>query len=129
MKRLTCTLAALALVMAISIPASAEFKGTLQRNQPWLLEIVSGSVDPISATVYYLGRDVEVVEIVTVPAGEVFHRNIPKPGRGVRRVVVDVDPVFQGTFAIRVNQGAGVFGTGFESFREGDTFRWVFDVD
>ena len=69
MKRLTCTLAALALVMAISIPASAEFKGTLQRNQPWMLEIASGSTDTIITKVYYLGRDIEVVEIVTVPAG------------------------------------------------------------
>jgi hypothetical protein len=34
MKRLTCTLAALAMVMLTHIPAQADFLGILQRDQP-----------------------------------------------------------------------------------------------
>ena len=53
MKRLTCTLAALAMVMWTHISAKAEFKGKLQGGQPWLFEISSGPPDAMAVTVYY----------------------------------------------------------------------------
>ena len=134
MKRLTCTLAALALVMGISIPASAEFKGRFVRDLPWMLEITNTSSDDMAATIYYLGRDLEVVEIVTVPAGTTVQRNIPKPGRGVRRVVVDVDLPFPEslinppTATVRMVQAGLSFLDDIMSSQAGDSFRFVFDV-
>jgi len=129
MKRLTCTLAALAMVMSAYIPAQAEFKGTLQRDQDWFIEINSQSFDAIAVTVYYLGRNLEVVEIMTVPAVVTIQRNIPKPGRGVKRVVVEVDPPLNGRCTIRIVQGAETFLADFRSTHDGDSFRWVFDVE
>lgn len=137
MKRLTCTLAALALVMTISIPGRAEFTGKLQRDQPWMLEITSGSFDNITATVCYLGRNLEVIELVTVQPGATVQTNIARPGRGVRRVVVDVDLPFDdesissnpATATIRMVQGAASFIDDITSSRPGDTLRFVFNVE
>ncbi len=129
MKRLTCTLAALALVMSAYIPAQAEFKGTLKRDQPWMLEINNASYDNATATVYYLGRDLEVAELVTVPSGGTVQTNITKPGRGVRRVIVEVDEAVNGEGTMRIVQGANAFSSNFTISREGDTCRWVFDVE
>ena len=136
MKRLTCTLATLALVMATSIPARAEFKGTFQRDVPWMLEITSASFDNITATVCYLGRNLEVIELVTVQPGTTVQVNIPKPGRGVRRVVVDVDLPFPESLTeppvsfarIRMVQGGLSFIDVITSSGPGDTHRFVFNV-
>src|SRR5205814_9061330 len=129
--RLTYRGAALVMVMMTTIPAQAEFKGTLQRDQDWLLEINNGSLDTTTATVYYLGKNLEVVEILTVSAAETIQQTIPKPGRGVRRASVDVDPTFnpnlQNHFTFRVVQGVNAFLSNCTSTREGDTFRFVFD--
>jgi len=132
MTRLTYILAALAMVMMTTIPAQAEFKGTLQRDQDWLLEINNESPDSTTATVYYLGKNLEVIEILTVSAAETIQQTIPKPGRGVRRAIVEVDPTFNpsGNYGaiVRVVQGAPNFTSRCISTREGDTFRLVFDV-
>jgi len=132
MTRLTYILAALAMVMMTTIPAQAEFKGTLQRDQDWLLEINNESPDSTTATVYYLGKNLEVIEILTVSAAETIQQTIPKPGRGVRRAIVEVDPTFnpnlQNHFTFRVVQGVNSFLSDCTSTREGDTFRFVFDV-
>jgi hypothetical protein len=129
MKRLTCTLAALALVMVTSIPAPAEFKGTLQRDQSWFLEINSQSVDTTIATVYYLGRDLEVIEIVKVPAATTVQQTIPKPAKGVRYAIVEVDLPVNGQAGVRVIQVATNFDEHITWSHPGDSFRFVFDFE
>lgn len=100
MKRLTCALAVLAMVILTHIPAQAEFKGTLQRNQPWSIQI-DNSANAFSAgvTVFHLGRRGVESDSFTVPAGgslEFFgwsgafsDLSIPKD---TRRITIEVDP-------------------------------------
>ena len=105
MKRLICALAVL--VLAYN-PAQAEFKGTLQRNQAWLLEIASASTGVTAVTVYYLERRFDVIETVSVPPALTVQRTF-SIGRGVTRIIVEVDPIFGGQVNLRIVQGADQF--------------------
>jgi hypothetical protein len=80
MKRLTCILAALALVMLTYIPAQDEFKGTLQRDQTWASgpKTQNKSVDTFSLRVF--GEITASLEVTFSPG-----RNI---GSGLRRASV-----------------------------------------
>ena len=115
MKRLTCALATLAMLMLICIPAQAEFGGTLQGNQPWTLE-VDNSNNPVAAgvTIFYLGGKSVDFEIHTVPSTELVAFNVSKMPRGTTRVIIEVDPGLGGFIGgpfevpVRVIQGAAV---------------------
>ena len=124
MKRLICALAVL--VLAYN-PAQAEFKGTLQRNQAWLLEVASASTGDTAVTVYYLERRFDVIETVSVPPALTVQRTF-SIGRGVTRIIVEVDPILFGQVTVRVVQGADQFISTVASTRGGDSFRLVFDV-
>jgi hypothetical protein len=99
MKRMFCTLAALAMLIWTAPPARAEFKGELLREMDWLIHFDNSSTSGSTAmTVYYLGsRGVMDLNIFTVPGnsddsqGRVEYA-FSKPGRGVRRIIVEVDP-------------------------------------
>jgi hypothetical protein len=93
MKRLTCTLAALAMVMLRNIPAQAQslkFLGTLQRDQPWTLEINNGDNSAAAGvTIFYLGKTLDF-DIFTVPAADGVTLDISKMPRGTTRVIIEV---------------------------------------
>jgi hypothetical protein len=93
MKKLTCMLAALAMVMLTHIPAQAEFLGTLQRDQTWSLE-VDNSNNALAAgvTIFYLGGKNVDYDIHTAPPAELVTFTISRMPRGTTRVIIELDP-------------------------------------
>ncbi len=121
-------LLALAVLVLAYNPAQAEFMGTLQRDQAWLLEIASASTGDTAVTVYSLDRRFDVIETVSVPPAVTVQQTISRPGRGVTRIIVEVDPILGGQVTVRVAQGAEQFISTMASSRGGESFRLVFDV-
>jgi len=105
MKTLMCALAVLLLTCST---AQALFMGTLQR-EAWMLEIASASPDTTAVTVYYLGNGLQVMEIISVPAGDTVQQVFAKPGKNVRRIIIEVDPSPNGAATVRIVQGADQF--------------------
>jgi hypothetical protein len=126
MKKLMC---ALAVLMLTCSPAQALFMGTLQR-EAWMLEIASASPDTTAATVYYLGNGLQVVEIMSVPAGGTVQQVFAKPGKNVRRIIIEVDPSTNGALfgqaTARIVQGADQFIDVISALHDA---RLVFDVE
>ena len=127
MKKLMC---ALAVLMLTCSPAQALFMGTLQR-EAWTLEIASASPDgTTAATVYYLGNRLQVVEIMSVPAGDTVQQVFTKPGKNVRRIIIEVDPPTNGALfgqaTARIVQGADQFIDVISDLHDA---RLVFDVE
>jgi len=100
MKRLACILAALAMLIATCPTTQAIVRGTLQRDQDWqiIFDNSSSCCSPTAMTVYYLGdRRILDLDIFSVPGsydesqGRVQYA-FPKPGRGVTRIIIEVDP-------------------------------------
>jgi len=100
MKRMTCTLAALAMLIWTCPPAQAEFKGRLQRDLDWALTVDNSSTTGETAvTVRYLSNrrneneiSSEEIEIRLVPGSERVQLLFSKPARNVRRIIIEVDP-------------------------------------
>ena len=91
-KRMIYTLAALAMLTWTCPPAQAEYKGSLQRDSDWTLNVGNGGTGGITAvTVFYLGRSDES-EFRTVPVAGRVSLAFLKPGRGVSRIIVEVNP-------------------------------------
>ena len=129
MKRLTCILAALAMVMLTHIPAQAEFLGTLQRDQPWSLGVDnSNNTHPATVTIFYLGSKDPNFDIYTVPAVTDLNLTNFRIPKGTRRIVVEVDPSFGEPTGGLVTQQASGFPLFSDPARGGETFRFVFDV-
>ncbi len=126
MKILMCALAVLLLTCS---PAQARFMGTLQR-EAWMLEIASASPDITAVTVYYLGSGLQVIEIMKVPPADTVQRVFAKPRRGVRRIIIEVDPAANGTVfgqaAVRIVQGADQFNEVISDLHDA---RLVLDVE
>jgi hypothetical protein len=92
MKRLTCTLAALTMVIWTYIPVQAEYKGELPPDLDITINFDNSAITGKTAiTVFYLGRKPDEIEF-TAPAGARVSFVAPKPGRYVTRVIVQVDP-------------------------------------
>ena len=91
------TYPALAVLMLTCSPAQVVLIGTFQR-EAWTLEIASASPDgTTAATVYYLGNRLQVVEIMSVPAGDTSSTTVSsEPGKNVRRIIIEVDPPTNG---------------------------------
>ena len=126
MKKLMC---ALAVLMLTCSPAQALFMGTLQR-EAWTLEIASASPDTTAVTVYYLGNGLQVVEIMSVPAVDTVQQVFAKPGKNVRRIIIEVDPPTNGALfgqaTARIVQGADQFIDVISDLHDA---RLVFDVE
>lgn len=99
MKKIIRPLAALAMLIWTCPPAQAEFKGQLLRNLDWELTVDNSSTTGATAlTVEYLstrGDENEIsrerIEIRLVPGSERVRLLFSKPGRGVRRIIIEVD--------------------------------------
>jgi hypothetical protein len=130
MKRMICTLAAFAMLVLVNSPAQAEYTGTLQGDQLWLLEIDSGSVSTIAVTIFYLGKSLDVGPIVSVPTGTTVQLADLKIPKGTRRIIIEVDP--PGTpgcvAAMRVVQGSIVYSADICAPSGGESSRFVLDV-
>lgn len=99
MKRLICTLAGLATLIWTCPPAQAEFKGTLPRDLDLILNVDnSSSSGQTGVTVIYLGRGrIDDIEMRTVASGGRVQFVFSRPERGVRRIIVEVDPPLNST--------------------------------
>src|SRR5262245_48761157 len=109
-------------------PARAEYLGVLPSDRSWVLGITHNPNEfdiPAAVTVYAVGRNVEVIGVITAPSGQTTSQVFPKPGRA-NRIMIEVDLPPGGSGTIFVN---GAVPTTFESVRRGDTFRVVFDVE
>ena len=131
MKRITCTLAALAMLIWTCTPAQAEFLGTLQGNQPWTLEVDNASNGSAAAmTIFYLGGKNVDFDIHTLAAGEAVTFTDLKIPRGTRRIIIELDPGFPynqiGSIFIPVRVFQGSSALAFPA--GGYTWRLVFDV-
>ena len=104
MKKLMC---ALAVLMLTCSPAQALFMGTLQR-EAWMLEIASASPDTTAVTVYYLGNGLQVMEIISVPAGDTVQQVFAKPGKNVRRIIIEVDAPAGATIPVDIIQNGSI---------------------
>jgi hypothetical protein len=109
MKRLTCALATLALVMCTYIPARAEWIGRLPRDQEFTIEITNAVASTTAVTIYYVDRrGLDVIATMTVIGTNPTQETLPKPGQGVRRVNIQVDPTPGHQVQLRLNQGAPI---------------------
>jgi len=128
MKKLTCILTSLALVISMCIPAHATFTGVLRGDQDWLLIVSNSSTNPTGVTVYFLDRGVDVELADTVPVGATLIRTISKAPSRVRRIIIEVDPGLTGTFPgsamIIITQGA----TTYSADCQADHCRMLLDV-
>lgn len=114
MKRMICTLAVLAMLTWTCPPAWAEYKGELRRDIDWQLN-VDNTPNPgkTAVTVHYLiGRigEKEIsrdeIEIALVDAGARTQLIFSKPGRGVRRIIIEVDQPIPITIDVEITQSA-----------------------
>ena len=121
MKRLTCGLATLALVLCTWVPAQAEYLGTLPNDQELTLEITNATTAPSSVTVYYLDkRGLDVIGTMTAQGTNAVSETFPKPGRNVRRVIIEIDPAPGNQTTLRINLSGAI------TIEKGT--RLVFDV-
>lgn len=125
LKKLTCTLAALAMLIWICPPAQADFKGILKVNQDGVITVDnSSSTGATAITVYYLSSRREDIEFLSAPGGARIQFTLAAPGRGVRRVIIEVSPPINQTIPVELSQN----GISFFHTSVGDT-RLVFDVE
>jgi hypothetical protein len=105
-KRLICALAALGMVMSTYIPARAEYAGNVARDSDFTIEIQNTINSTTTVTVYYLDRNgLDVIGTLTVQGPTPVRETFPRPGRGVTRVIIDVDPTFGTQTSLRLNDG------------------------
>jgi hypothetical protein len=124
-KKLTCTLAALAMLIWICPPAQADFKGILVRDQDGVITVDNSSTTGATAiTVYYLSSRREDIEIFRAPGSSRIRFPFAAPGRGVRRVIIEVSTPSNQTIPVELFQN----GISFTHTSVGDT-RLVFDVE
>src|SRR5215475_12924531 len=121
MKRRIATCAcALAALIWICAPARAEYKGELPRDQDITINLDNSAATGKSAiTVYYLGNRPDEIEFTAAPGARAQYV-APKPGKGVTRVIVEVDPPTGATLFVEVS--------GHPHTCNGHT-RLVFDVE
>ena len=130
-KKLSCAIAALTLLLMQSNPALAKFGGTLRGDAPWTLSI-SGAGNAAVSITFVNSKGGKDTDLFTAHAGEDLvlygQTNIP---RGTRRIIIEVDSdtgnlfgsmtTIQGTSVIVVDSCNGADCEG--AFR-----RIVFDV-
>jgi len=130
-KRMICTLATLAMLIWTCPPAQAESLGELRRNLAWHINVdnsLAGGPKTFVTVHYLIGRSDEneisrdEIEIGSVDAGARTQLIFSTPGRGVRRILVEVDAPLNTPVTVNVSQAAAYLAdiTGYG--------RLVFDV-
>lgn len=135
MKRMICTLAALAMLIWTCPTAQAEYQGELGRDIDWQVNVDNaGAAGKTAVTVHYLiGRSGEKeisrdeIEIGLVEAGARTQLIFSKPVRGVRRIIVEVQQPMSTTIDVEVTQDGPPFPRSFPARLERPG-SLVFDV-
>jgi hypothetical protein len=112
LKKMICTLAALAMLIWICPPAQAEYMGELRRDIDWVINVDNSAAGGKTAVnVHYLisRRDENQIsraeiEIGLAAAGARTQLIFSKPGRGVRRIIIEVDPPQTATIDVEIVQ-------------------------
>jgi hypothetical protein len=135
MKRMMSTLAALATLMWTCPAVQAEYVGELRRDTDWQFNVDnSSSAGNTAVMVHYLvGRSGEKeirrddIEIGLVAAGARTQLIFSKPGRDVRRIIIEVHPPMNATIDVEVSQGPP-FASSFPARIEMRPGSLVFDI-
>ena len=124
-KKLTCIVAVLAMLIWSCPTVQADFKGILKWDQDGVISVDNSSTTGATAiTVYYLSSRREDIEIFRAPGGARIQFPFAAPGRGVRRVIIELSPPINQTIPVELSQN----GITFNHTSVGDT-RLVFDVE
>ena len=128
MKRFSCALVAISVLMMHSNPAFAKFAGTVRSDVPWRVEISpETNLVMFAATITFVdSRGRQDTDVFTTQPGETlapYDGNIP---RGTRRIIIEVDfaPTGAAGAAVKVIQGTSLITVD----AGGETSRIVFDV-
>jgi hypothetical protein len=109
-KRLIYALAALAILMMSYNPALANFKGSLQRNEPWTLRFNDVPSSYAVTVIFVDSRGRQIIDVFTVAPEQTFNgysqANIPKD---TRRIIIELDMPTGGFASIEVHQGTQQF--------------------
>ena len=129
MKRFSCVLVAIGVLMMNSNPTFAKFGGTLRSDMPWQVEISpeTNSVKFAATITFVDSRGRLDTDLFTTQPGETlvpYNGNIP---RGARRIIIELDFALTGTSAamVKVLQGGSLITVNADN----ETSRIVFDVD
>lgn len=105
-RRIALCSCALASLLWMCATTRAEYKGELPRDHDITINIDNSAVAGKTAiTVFYLGNRPDEIEF-TAPAGGQMSYVAPKPGKGVTRIIVQVDPPNNGAPSIEVVSNA-----------------------
>jgi hypothetical protein len=113
MKRMICTLAALAMLIWPCPPARAESLGELRRGIAWQINVdnsLAGGPKTFVTVHYLIGKSDEngisrdEIEIGSVDAGARTQLIFSKPGRGVIRIIIEVDGPLNTAVKVNVTQ-------------------------
>jgi hypothetical protein len=101
-RRIATCACALAALIWICAPARAEYKGELPADRDFTINVDNSAVTGKTAiTIFYLGKRPDEVEFTAAVGAQVSYA-APKPGKGVTRVIVQVDPPTNGAPSIEV---------------------------
>jgi hypothetical protein len=108
-RRLACTIAALAVLIWTCTPAQADFLGTLQSNQTWLLSVDnSNNSETAAVTIFYLGKT-SSFDTFSIPALGLLNLPDLQIPKFTRRIIIQLDPAFGMSTPVLVTQGATGF--------------------
>jgi hypothetical protein len=108
-KMFVCMLASFAVIVSAYAPTRADYGGRLPRDQDWTMEIQNVTNSTTTFTVYYVDRrGLDVIATRTVVGTAPTPETFPKPGRDVRRVIIDIDPTTGAPTNFRMNNGAAI---------------------
>jgi len=117
MKRLTCKITALAVLIGTCLPAMAEYFEALQlvSSLPFEVNVDNSGAGLTLITVRYVaeagrGRTEEMAELLKVPAGQRVPMTLARPGKGVRLAIFEIDTNPGGVVGTEIKQGAHVVG-------------------
>lgn len=100
-KKLTCIVAVLAMLIWSCPTVQADFKGILKWDQDGVISVDNSSTTGATAiTVYYLSSRREDIEIFRAPGGARIQFPFAAPGRGVRRVIIELSPPINQTIPV-----------------------------
>lgn len=109
-------IAALAVLMGSQLPSGkSNHAGKLQHGQEWHIDVdATDAPGPTAFTVYYLGeRRQRDLKNLTVPGAATMSLPLAKPGRGVKRIVIEVSPPAGSLVCVEIRQGSLSHPSGF----------------
>lgn len=108
-KRFSCAMAALAILLVQSNSALAKLGGTVHSDEPWTLVINSGVHTAVSVT-FVGNKGKQDIDLFDLPPGQNYAYSQTRIPRGTRRIIIDLD--YEGSAApgfLTIQQGTTLF--------------------